>query len=496
MVSLLRGAQSGDAESFTCLYDATNPLLVRYLRVVSDADPAPLAVDTWSRLVDGISLCAAGDDDDWLELAVSTAREQASAATSSGTVAATAPDQLDEAIAALRACGPDVAEVLAMGVVAGLGRDSIARITGHEPTEVLALVLAGQARLGRPLAALSATFGAPATAAEVRDLPVVLPLFTAQAHEPPPPATTSTASPALGLLAGSATAAALAGTATAAASAGTATAGTVLAGAARPPGAVVGVSPRLARVGAGAAAWTFAVGGVAAAAALIGVAPAAFDSLFGNGGAGSQGIVAAHGPTRTGGVPSFAPGGAGTTPPASGQQTGQLGQTGQPGQTGQQPVTQGPGVAGTGTSGTTNAPSTGGGVVSASTAGLVGRTQVLVVSAVLTSPPPTPPTAATTPTTPATPTAPGGILSAPPPASAGPTPAPPSSSPGSGTTIVSSAVKATNTAHPKHSSGLSKGRAKAAEAAAARARAKAAAAKARAAAAAAHAKAKAARSKA
>ena len=166
MVPLLRGAQSGDAESFTCLYAATNPLIVRYLRVVSDADPALLALATWSRLLDGISVCDAGEDDDWLEVALGIAREMALLSAGPSSPAALAEEQaravsaparsrpvadpVDEGIAVLRDCGPAVADVLAMGVVAGLGRDSIARITGHEPTEVIDLVLAGQTRLGRP----------------------------------------------------------------------------------------------------------------------------------------------------------------------------------------------------------------------------------------------------------------------------------------------------------------------------------------------------------
>ncbi|HEV7196228.1 MAG TPA: hypothetical protein VGN19_09825, partial [Pedococcus sp.] len=285
MVTLLLGAQGGDEECFACLYAVTNPVLERYLRVVSDADPASLTLTTWSTLIEGISVCVADDDDDWLELAVGTARASALVSATIGSPVTPLPDriptvrapadsdpnsdQVDKGVAALRACEPAVAEVLAMGVMAGLGRDSIARITGQEPIDVLALVLDGQTRLTLPLESLIATMQVPGTPAEIRDLPTILPLFAARSHAlPTSPAAASEGKPTVvDLLTWDSVA--------------PATSKVVLRRRAQ-----VDLSPRWAGIGAGAAAWTIAVGGVAAAVAMIGVVPAAIHSLFGNGGNG------------------------------------------------------------------------------------------------------------------------------------------------------------------------------------------------------------------
>ena len=154
MVASLHGVQGGDEGAFARLYAETNPVLLRYLRVVSDADPAPLAHATWATLLHVIPAFDADDDDDWLELTLGTARRRRPRSGRSRPVPATSPaDAFDEVVEALRACGPATADVLAMHVVAGLGRDSIARITGQEPTEVLALVHQGQESLSRPAGA-------------------------------------------------------------------------------------------------------------------------------------------------------------------------------------------------------------------------------------------------------------------------------------------------------------------------------------------------------
>src|SRR6478672_5535369 len=187
MVTVLLGVQGGGEESFARLYALTNPVVERYLRVVSDGDPAALALTTWSTLIPRMATFVADDDDDWLELAVGTARETAAAATIGATATtgpgqtpapptatANEPDPVDESVHVLRALGPTVADVLAMGVVAGLGRDSIARITGQEPTEVLAVVNDGLSRLALPLVSLMATMRVPASPAELRNLAAVM----------------------------------------------------------------------------------------------------------------------------------------------------------------------------------------------------------------------------------------------------------------------------------------------------------------------------------
>ena len=417
MATLLLGAQGGDEDCFACLYALTNPVLVRYLRVVSDADPAGLARSTWPTLVDRMMVCVVDDDDDWLEVAVGAARQSAlaSMAIRSGatpaagrvgalparTAAAPGKDSVDAGVAALRSCTPAVAEVLAMGVAAGLGKDSIARITGREPTEVLALVRAGEDRLGMPLEGLVSAMQSRGSPAEVGDLPAILPVFAARSQAPlsavgQSGSMTGTMTGSMtGTMAGSMTGG-LAGPAAAASDAATPAsvgAGTVVnlltwhspaqaaSGVVPVRGAQPDASARWARVGVGAAVWTLGVGGVAAAAAMIGIIPAAIHGLFGDGSNGA--VVASHGPLRPGGVPSPSAGGPGstplttplTTPPPSAGQSSPSGAQGPQGQVG---------PAATPVSAPISATSRGDVVVSASATDVGASTQLVVAPAVLT----------------------------------------------------------------------------------------------------------------
>ena len=450
IVPLLRRLQAGDEEAFERLYAVTNPVLVRYLRVVSDADPAPLALATWATLLPDVAGFVADEDDDWFELAVGTSRTHALGAGALRSDVATAPDPssdapafigahpdadpVDVGITTLRACGPAAGEVLAMGAIGGLGRDSIARITGREPSEVLALVLDGEAHLAQPLTGLMTTMRTPGTPSELSDLPIVLPLFDAQSHTPLPAPTRAAAAGTLTVLdllpwdaPGPVTAQAM------------------------PPrgGAAAVVSHRWARIGAGATAWTFALGGVAAAAAMIEVVPAALHTLFG--GSGSP-VVTAHGPTQPSGAPQGG-GGLGATPAPPGQQS----------------VPQGPAVPRGGGPSPTGTFQSGGGVaVPASTPGVVSGTQVVVVSAVFTD------TSTSTQSTSTQPTSGQSPSSAPSPPSITPptpTPSPPSSGTGGG---GASGPQAAGQTHVKHSTGNAIGRTKVTAASSAQPRAKAA----------------------
>ncbi|HEV7148011.1 MAG TPA: hypothetical protein VGN48_13545 [Pedococcus sp.] len=433
MVTLLLGVQGGDEESFSSLYTVTNPVLVRYLRVVSDADPATLALTTWSTLLDDLSVHVADDDDDWLELAVGTARASASAAAPMATEVSLlreptpTPDPVDEAVAALRSCPPQVAEVLAMGVVAGLGRDSIARITGQSPVEVLALVVAGQTRLAMPLADLIAAMQTPGSPTELGDLPAVLPMFARQSHAPPQLVTTAPVEDKASVVDLLGWQSPAVGTSTVVLRRGANTAGSSL----------------WARAGVGAAAWTLAVGGVAAAVAMIGVVPAVIHNLFGNGGNGPT--VVAHGPVQPGGSPT--PTGSG--PGARSQQSVRKSGT---------PVPVGPATQPVGTTPATNAV-----VISVSAVGTSTATQLVVEPAVLTFSP--------TPSAPTTPAQPS-----PPPKPSAPPPGPSTGAGGGGTQTSSGSTDGRD--HVPTSTGHRESRAvEAREKAQASARAKAAAAK-------------------
>jgi hypothetical protein len=486
MVTFLLGAQGGDEDAFACLHAVTNPVLVRYLRVVADADPAPITQATWASLLDGLSMLDADDDDDWLEVAVGTAREcavvagalrtSATPVTDPGALTATErdhePDPVDAGVAMLRACPPAVADVLAMGVVAGLGRDSIARITGLEPTAVLALVNEGQDALGLPLETLSASLRVPGNHAEVGELAAVTPLFEAQSHAPRAVAwgavTMVGATAAGATMAGAGVAVAAPAAAPVAATAAVAHATPTSAAAvvdlltwnsplpttsrvvlrASAVTAAAAAPSKWTTVGAGVAAWSVAIGGIGAAATMSGFLPSVIDGLFGN--HGRTPVVVAQGPREPGETPAPTDGG-----------------VAQPRPSGQQPGTKGT-VVPVGSSGTGGAV-----VVSAVSTDFGTGRQVVVSPAVLTNKPPS-----QTPT-------PTGPVTTPP-----TTQKPPTSGGGTVTGAAHGPGKAKGHAygkgHAKHSTGVAKGRhqaakpsvkAKAAKAAAAVAKAAKAAAK-------------------
>ena len=144
IATYLLGAQGGVADDFARLYEATNPVLLRYLRVTADGDHRRLARTPWATALPQLQVCPP-DDDAWLELVVGSAphrRPGRDGAASLAPAARRRPlrpslGRVDHAVAALRACPPDEAEVLAMGVVANLGREAMSRLTGLQPSAVL-----------------------------------------------------------------------------------------------------------------------------------------------------------------------------------------------------------------------------------------------------------------------------------------------------------------------------------------------------------------------
>ncbi|NYG08033.1 hypothetical protein BJ986_002520 [Phycicoccus badiiscoriae] len=448
IATYLLGAQGGVEDDFARLYDVTNPVLVRYLRVITDAGPdelAELALGAWTAALPQLTACPP-DEDAWLELVIGSAAVAAGGSLrgegggASTATANPAPDELDRAIEALRACPPDEADVLAMGLIANLGRDATARLTGHEPSAVLALVQRGQEHLPMSLESLTAALRAPARAGEVADLQRVSPLIATALAGPVPIAGGDTeavqaTSVAVALSATHArpglpvsaltepSLAELLGMESAAAS------GVVGLSAFR---SAAGTPSRSARVGVGAGVWLLAVGGVGTAAAMTGFVTAAIDGIFGNHNAAP--LVTAEGPA-TPGTPF--PGGntgggtGGNTGGGTGGNTGG-GTGGNPGGGTGGKVPSGPGTrpAPKGHTSTPPGPqqATGGG--SAQAVSLPGRSRTIQI--VLTSfgvptdsVPATPtviPTTPTVPTTPTIPTTPTGVVS-------GPVPVPPVSVP-------------------------------------------------------------------
>jgi hypothetical protein len=209
---------------------------------------------------------------------------------------------VDRAIAALRACPPDQADVLAMGVIANLGREATSRLTGHDPGAVLALVQEGQERLATSFEDLMAALRAPARPDEVADLLLVTPLMTTALTRPAPTAAPKTAPMGKGAAWAEAFEASLSqpsvveplGLASLAQAPSSAFHLTAV-------GSPTGAPSRSARAGVAAAVWVVALGGVGTAAAMSGLLTAAIDGILGD--HGRPTVITAQGPV-TPGTPS------------------------------------------------------------------------------------------------------------------------------------------------------------------------------------------------
>jgi len=341
--TILLGAQEGGEASFARLYELTNPALVRYLRVVSDADPANLALTTWTTLLRRLPTVEA-DENAWLELVVGVARltvedarqretwshfvdpvaglpsraladleavdatappagaappteasEPAAVADAAGSsppghapppvVAATdeVGDGVDRTIAALRSCPPDEADLLAMRATAWLNRDAICRLTGRDAASVRVAMDQALEHLGLPLFTLVKALRAPARPDELADLPVVLHLFTSA------PAERRVAAAAMA--AASVAAAGAVAAPSAVRIVDTPVAATAFRAARHSSRAAAGTAGHAGWVGAGAAAAAIAIGGVGVAA-WNGLLP----DLFG--GHGATRTPSAAGPPR------------------------------------------------------------------------------------------------------------------------------------------------------------------------------------------------------
>ena len=419
IATYLLGAQGGVEDDFARLYAATNPVLMRYLRVTTDADPAALsdlALGAWTAALPQLMACPP-DEDAWLELIIGSARAAAAGSLRTDTgstapeTASTTGDDVDHAIETLRACPPEQAEVLAMGLVANLDRDATSRLTDHEPTDVLALVQSSEQRLTMSLGELTEALRAPGRDGEVADVRLVTPLITAALAGPAPTAKgPAHAAPPTTIVTAGAVGAAIG------AEAGPAVGaveqlplaellGLEAAATGSPPaislaavGSVTGALSRPARVGVGVGVWGLAVGGVGMAAAMSGLITVAIDGLFGDHGGGP--LVTAEGPARPG------------SPSSDGDTTGNP------------PVVPG-------RPGTDEPPATGGGRTP-QTVTLPGRskgTEIVLASFVPQgSTPSTPTEVPTTPTTPSTPTTPPTTPPSTPPST--PPVVPPPSGPG------------------------------------------------------------------
>lgn len=176
--ALLSAAQEGSEAAFTRLWTDTNPVLLRYLRVIAPETAEDVAADTWVQVVRGLRRFR-GDEAAWRAWLFTTARRRMIDASrrrsrrkeeplddvqlASLPVTADAADLAMERLgtrAAIRLLGalpPLQAEVILLRVLAGLDYEAVARLVGRSPGAVRVAAHRGLRRLAEILAETGVT---------------------------------------------------------------------------------------------------------------------------------------------------------------------------------------------------------------------------------------------------------------------------------------------------------------------------------------------------
>jgi RNA polymerase sigma-70 factor, ECF subfamily len=189
----LAAAQHGDDAAFTELFRATQPTLLRYLRVVAQADADDLAADTWVQVVRGLRSFSGDEQAAFRAWVLSIARHRwldhlRSRRRRHETVMASVPEQAapadpvefvyelmstEAALDLIRTLPREQAEVVMLRYVADLDIARIAELLGKQPGAVRVLSHRGLNRLRaglnavpdqRSAAAESASEGQPGVA--------------------------------------------------------------------------------------------------------------------------------------------------------------------------------------------------------------------------------------------------------------------------------------------------------------------------------------------
>ena len=155
----LAQAKSGDESGFLVLFDALQPRLLRYLRVIGCDDVEDVAGETWLHVVKDLPKFRKGGADEFRAWLFTIGRHRAIDAARSRTrlrdridtveaVAATAmagnpvEDEVlyglstRQAVALVAGLSRDQAEVVALRVIAGLDTETVARILRKSPGAV------------------------------------------------------------------------------------------------------------------------------------------------------------------------------------------------------------------------------------------------------------------------------------------------------------------------------------------------------------------------
>jgi RNA polymerase sigma-70 factor (ECF subfamily) len=176
--AVLSAAQEGSEAAFTRLYIDTNPVLLRYLRVIAPETAEDVAAETWVQVVRGLRGFR-GDEAAWRAWLFTTARRRMIDASRrrsrrreeplDDVQAASLPITADAADLAMERLGtraaikllaglpPLQAEVILLRVVAGLDYEAVARLVGRSPGAVRVAAHRGLRRLAEILAETGVT---------------------------------------------------------------------------------------------------------------------------------------------------------------------------------------------------------------------------------------------------------------------------------------------------------------------------------------------------
>jgi RNA polymerase sigma-70 factor, ECF subfamily len=170
--AVLSAAQEGSEAAFTRLWTDTNPVLLRYLRVITPETAEDVAAETWVQVVRGLRRFR-GDEAAWRAWLFTTARRRMIDASRrrsrrreeplDDVQAASLPITADAADLAIERLGtraaikllaglpPLQAEVILLRVVAGLDYEAVARLVGRSPGAVRVAAHRGLRRLAEIL---------------------------------------------------------------------------------------------------------------------------------------------------------------------------------------------------------------------------------------------------------------------------------------------------------------------------------------------------------
>jgi RNA polymerase sigma-70 factor (ECF subfamily) len=176
--ALLAAAKEGDEAAFSVLWRDANPVLLRYLRMVTPAHAEDVAAETWVQVLRGLAHFT-GDEAAWRAWLFTNARRRvldqvrhrarhpseplddlhAAHLPRTADAAQVAMDNIatERAIALVSQLPAQQAEVIMLRVVAGLDTETVAQMVGRSPGAVRVAAHRGLKKLATMLAGAGVT---------------------------------------------------------------------------------------------------------------------------------------------------------------------------------------------------------------------------------------------------------------------------------------------------------------------------------------------------